>query len=162
MRKAIIYIILCLCTVVSLSAREVSVEPMPGKVVEMQGSFLQPLQERDSVLIADQVFYGVELKQVEEGTVLAFPQFKDTLMTNIRVVRPWTMDTVRVKKQKKGQPGLMDLRGGVTIIPLLLLPECLLPSLRTTLMQTAVLIFPLLFVLIWVAQRRSFLRDNKR
>lgn len=115
MRKAIIYIILCLCTVVSLSAREVSVEPMPGKVVEMQGSFLQPLQERDSVLIADQVFYGVELKQVEEGTVLAFPQFKDTLMTNIRVVRPWTMDTVRVKKQKKGQPGLMDLRGGVTI-----------------------------------------------
>ena len=54
-------------------------------------------------------------KQIEEGTRFGFPQFKDTLMTNIRIVENWRMDTLKVKKQKKGQPGLMDLRGGITI-----------------------------------------------
>ena len=36
-------------------------------------------------------------------------------MTNIRIVKQWQMDTVKVTKQKKGQPGLLDLRGGLTI-----------------------------------------------
>jgi len=81
----------------------------------MGQAFLQPLQERDSVLIADQIFYGFELSQVEEGTVFAFPQVEDTLMTNIRVVSPWQMDTVKVTRQKKGQPRLLDLRGGLTV-----------------------------------------------
>ena len=86
-----------------------------GKLVEAGQSFLQPLQERDSVLIADQLFYGFELPQVEEGTRFAFPDVKDTLMTNIRIVKPWQVDTVKVHKQKKGQPRIMDLRGGITI-----------------------------------------------
>ena len=106
MRKAFIYILLALLPVAA-SAQ--------GKVVQMGPSFLQPLQERDSVLIADQLFYGFELKQVEEGTQFAFPQIKDTLMTNIRVVKPWQMDTVKVSKTKKGQPRMLDLRGGLTI-----------------------------------------------
>lgn len=90
-------------------------QAMQGKVVQMTGSYLQPLQERDSVLIADQVFYGVELPQVEEGTGFGFPQFKDTLMTNIRIVEQWTMDTVKVRKQGKGKPKLLDLKGGIRI-----------------------------------------------
>ena len=106
MRKAFIYILLALLPVAA-SAQ--------GKVVQMGASFLQPLQERDSVLIADQLFYGFELSQVEEGTRFAFPQIKDTLMTNIRVVKPWQMDTVKVSKAKKGQPRMLDLRGGLTI-----------------------------------------------
>ena len=81
----------------------------------MTGSFLQPLQERDSVLIADQVRYGFDLPQVEEGTVFGFPQLKDTLMTNIRIVENWRMDTLKVKKQQKGQPSLLNLRGGITV-----------------------------------------------
>jgi hypothetical protein len=52
---------------------------------------------------------------VEEGTRFAFPDVKDTLMTNIRIVKPWQMDTVKVHKQKKGRPRIMDLRGGITI-----------------------------------------------
>ena len=86
-----------------------------GKMVQMGQSLLQPLQERDSVLIADQLFYGFELKQVEEGTQFAFAQVGDTLMTNIRVVKPWQMDTVKVSKPKKGQPRLLDLKGGLTV-----------------------------------------------
>ena len=45
-----------------------------GRSIRMEGVFLQPLQERDSVLIADQLLYGFELKEVEEGTQFAFPQ----------------------------------------------------------------------------------------
>ena len=85
MRKAFIYLTALVVSVVAFAQ---------GKVVQMGESFLQPLQERDSVLIADQLFYGFELKQVEEGTQFAFPQVKDTLMTNIRIVKTWQMDTV--------------------------------------------------------------------
>ena len=86
-----------------------------GKLVQMGPSFIQPLQERDSVLIADQLFYGFELSQVEEGTQFAFPEIKDTLMTNMRIVKPWQMDTVKASRQKKGQPRFFDLKGGLTI-----------------------------------------------
>ena len=106
MRKAFIYLTALVVSVASFAQ---------GKVVQMGESFLQPLQERDSVLIADQLFYGFELKQVEEGTQFAFPQVKDTLMTNIRIVKPWQMDTVKITRQKKGEPRLMDLKGGLTV-----------------------------------------------
>ena len=46
-------------------------------VVPMQGSFLTPLEEgKDSVLIADQMLYGVEIKDVPEGTRLFFPEIR--------------------------------------------------------------------------------------
>ena len=106
MRKAFIYLTALVVSVASFAQ---------GKVVQMGESFLQPLQERDSVLIADQLFYGFELKQVEEGTQFAFPQIKDTLMTNVRIVKSWQMDTVKITKQKKGQPRLFDLKGGLTV-----------------------------------------------
>lgn len=106
MRKALIYIMMMFLSVTA-SAQ--------GKIVQMGPSFIQQLQQRDSVLIADQLFYGFELTQVEEGTMFAFPQVEDTLMTNMRIVKPWQMDTLKVTKQKKGQPGLLDLKGGITI-----------------------------------------------
>ena len=106
MRKALIYL---MALTVSLSASA------QGKIVQMGEALLLPLQERDSVLIADQLFYGFDLKQVEEGTQFAFPQIKDTLMTNIRVVRQWQLDTVKASKAKKGQPRMLDLRGGLTV-----------------------------------------------
>ena len=36
-------------------------------------------------------------------------------MTNIRIVENWRMDTLKVRKQKKDQPKLLDLRAGITI-----------------------------------------------
>lgn len=108
MRKALTYILL-LVSSLALTAQ------IPGKVVQMQGSFLEQIQERDSVLIADQLRYGFDLMQVEEGTVLGYAQLGDTLMTNVRVVSPWTVDTVKVSKQKKGMPKLYDIRSSVVI-----------------------------------------------
>ena len=115
MRKVLIYILLFFSFSASLLAEETARPQMHGQVVQMTGSFLEQLQERDSVLIADQIRYGFDLQQVEEGTRFGFPQIKDTLMTNIRIVENWSMDTLRVKKQKKDQPKLLDLRAGITI-----------------------------------------------
>ena len=108
MRKALTYILLFFSSL-ALTAQ------IPGKVVQMEGSFLEQIQERDSVLIADQLRYGFDLSQVEEGTVLGYAQLGDTLMTNVRVVSPWTVDTVKVSKQKKGMPNLYDIRSSVVI-----------------------------------------------
>ena len=65
MHRALIYVFLSLVLPVSLAAQEAadSVVVPPGKVIEMEGAFLQPMQERDSVLVADQFIYGFELKQ---------------------------------------------------------------------------------------------------
>ena len=115
MRKVLIYILLFFSFSASLLAEETARPQMHGQVVQMTGSFLEQLQERDSVLIADQIRYGFDLQQVEEGTRFGFPQIKDTLMTNIRIVENWSMDTLKVKKQKKDQPKLLDLRAGITI-----------------------------------------------
>ena len=115
MRKVLIYILLFFSFSVSLLAGETALPQLKGQVVQMTGSFLEQLQERDSVLIADQVRYGFDLQQVEEGTRFGFPQIKDTLMTNIRIVENWRVDTLKVRKQKKGQSGLLDLRAGITI-----------------------------------------------
>ena len=106
MHRALTYILTVLLSVAA-SAQ--------GKMIQMGQTFVQPLQERDSVLIADQIFYGFELEKVEEGTRFAFPQVKDTLMTNIRIVGQWQMDTVKASKARKGQPRLLDLKAGLTI-----------------------------------------------
>lgn len=110
MRNILIFIVLLM-----FSASASGQEAVQGSVIRMNGSFLQQMQDRDSVLIADHVLYGFDLSGVKEGTLFAFPQLKDTLMTNIRVVSPWKMDTVKVVRQKKGQPALLDLKGGVVI-----------------------------------------------
>ena len=103
MRKAFAYIVFLMVSV-SLSAQtdsQLSGQSLPGKMIRMEGAFLEPLQVRDSVLIADQVFYGFELNGVEEGTQFAFPSVKDTLMTGIEIVQPWRMDTLKTIKGKK-------------------------------------------------------------
>ena len=116
MRKLLIHIFLFFSFSVAANAVEDGDAPvLKGQVVQMSGSFIEQLQERDSVLIADQLRYGFDLLHVEEGTRFGFPQIKDTLMTNIRIVENWTMDTVKVRKQKKGQPRLLDLRAGMII-----------------------------------------------
>jgi hypothetical protein len=117
MRKAFAYIISFLVSV-SLHAQTdapLSGQVLPGKVIQMENAIMEPLQERDSVLIADQIFYGFRLDGVEEGTQFAFPVVKDTLMTGIEIVQPWRMDTVKFVKGKKNKPGSLDLRGGLTI-----------------------------------------------
>lgn len=86
-----------------------------GKVIPVKGAFLQQLQERDSVLIADQLLYGFELKQVREGTRLVLPELPEEQDYKMMYLSPWMIDTVKVTRQKKGLPRLLDLRGSVRI-----------------------------------------------
>ena len=86
-----------------------------GEIVYQKGAFLRQLQERDSVLIADQLLYGFDLKGVEAGTTFAFPQVKDTLMEGVEIVGSWQLDTLKVRKGKKGAADQLDLQGGIVI-----------------------------------------------
>jgi hypothetical protein len=121
MRKALIYLILVFSSV-AVSAQQAdslamqdSVAAPAGRLIQMDGVFLQPLQERDSVLIADQVLYGFELKQVEEGTRFAFPEWKGDERGGVQALSPWIVDTVKTKKQKKGMPRLLDIRSSLLL-----------------------------------------------
>ena len=110
MRKAFQYMSVAALMLLSFAAIA-----QKGEIVYQKGAFLKQLQERDSVLIADQVLYGFDLKGVEEGTSFAFPQVKDTLMEGVEIVGSWRLDTLKVKKGKNGAAGQLDLQGGIVI-----------------------------------------------
>lgn len=114
MRNALIYILLLFVTVLSAQDRD-TVADLSGKVIPVKGAFLQQLQERDSVLVADQLLYGFELKQVKEGTGLVLPEIPQEQDYRLMYLSPWILDTVKVTKQKKGLPRLLDLRGSVVV-----------------------------------------------
>lgn len=124
MRNALTYLFLVFCTAAMsaqvpdslASVHEADTVVVPkGKVVPMTGAFLKPLQERDSVLIADQLVYGFELRQVKEGTQIALPQWENDERGGVQVVSPWRLDTVKVSKGRKDAPKLLDIRGGMVI-----------------------------------------------
>lgn len=79
-----------------------------GKVIRMEGSFIEPLQERDSALIADQFRYGFHLKDVVKGTELMLPDLSQGLMDSVEVVSQWALDTVATHGKKKN-PSSFDI-----------------------------------------------------
>ena len=113
-----ILIALALVACVGLSAQTpAAVKGQPaGKVIDMEGSFLRQVQERDSILIADQLDYGFLLKDVEEGTGLALPDFKNTPLDSIlTIVREWKLDTLKVYKHGKDKPKSYDIEASIRI-----------------------------------------------
>ena len=106
MRKALIYILLIVASV-TLSAQ--------GTVIPVKGAFLKQLQERDSVLVADQLLYGFRLDGVAEGTQLMLPELPEKQDMRMMFLTPWVMDTLKVTKSKDGQPALLDVTGSVLI-----------------------------------------------
>ena len=92
-----------------------AVSASKGSVLPVKGAFLQQLQERDSVLVADQLLYGFELKGVREGTLLALPELPEKQDYRLMFLSPWRLDTLRTVKAKDGNPGLLDLKGSVVI-----------------------------------------------
>ncbi len=114
MRKALIYILLLCSLTVYAQDADTTLVPQ-GKVIPVEGAFLTPLQERDSVLVADQLLYGFELENVTEGTQLILPELPKEQDYKLMYLSPWVLDTVKVTKQKKGLPRLLDLKGSVVI-----------------------------------------------
>ena len=93
----------CLAIVLSLA---VLGQPtgLKGMVIKSDDSFLVPLQERDSVLIGDQLKYGFHLKEVPQGTLLFPADYSQGFWKgdSVEIVRSWASDTVKVTGSRKG------------------------------------------------------------
>lgn len=72
-------------------------------------AFLKALQQRDSVLIADQMAYGALLEEVGEGTSLQLPDFSKEVTGGVIAVKPWTLDTLSLKN------GRYDIEASIVI-----------------------------------------------
>lgn len=84
----------------------------------IEGSFLTQLQQRDSVLIADQLRYGFRLDSVQDNTGLALPDFEaegQSFAEGWELVRGWELDTVKVHKARKGEPASYDIEASVVV-----------------------------------------------
>ncbi len=106
MRKSLIIILLAALPIV-----------LKGQTVEVEGSYLRQLQERDSVLIADQLQYGFRLDGVPDTTSLAFPKIDEQFMENMVTVRSWHVDTLRTHKVKSSGRKLYDIDSYIVIAP---------------------------------------------
>ena len=85
-----------------------------GRRVEAGETFLEPLQKRDSVLVADQLRYGVVLKDVKENTSLALPEFKPEKDSPLEIVSSWQLDSTRVSR-KKEVPARYDIKASIVL-----------------------------------------------
>lgn len=82
----------------------------------MDGSFLEQLQARDSILIADQLRYGVRLEKVREHTALSFPDYgTEGFCEGFELVSPWKLDTLKVHKARKDQEQSYDIEASVVV-----------------------------------------------
>lgn len=115
MYRIFTYLILSLFAISAAAQESDTLTFKNGKLIPMNGAFLQQLQERDSVLIADQLCYGFELKGVEDGTQIALPEWQNDENGGVMVVSSWQVDTVKVTKAKKGLPRLLDIKAGMVI-----------------------------------------------
>lgn len=89
---------------------------LPGRRIAQEGAFLRPLQQRDSILIADQLDYGFTLKNVAEGTSFALPDYRNTPMDSLlALIRPWKIDTLKVRKPGKGRAAAYDIEASIRI-----------------------------------------------
>lgn len=108
-------VFLALVSIPAYASDSTSVASRHPGVKEVTGSFLRPVQQRDSVLVADQLFYGFRLDGVKEGTGFAFPDYSKGFRDSVEVLSPWMLDTLDFKKGRKGAPGTFNLEGSVVI-----------------------------------------------
>lgn len=75
---------------------------------------LKPLQQRDSVLVADQFEYAFELNNVEDGTTIQVSPGKEIFPSDTLVlVRDWQQDTLKTDRRK----GLRNIRLSLVFAP---------------------------------------------
>lgn len=106
-------------SIVSLILLAFCLPSMAQGIKNVEGSFLEPLQKRDSILIADQLRYGFTLNDVQEGTAFALQDWSEAFGDTLVVVKNWQFDTLKVQAPKKKSSGLAkyDIRANVVIAP---------------------------------------------
>ena len=88
-----------------------------GRVILKEGSFIRPMTPRDSILVADRLFYGFDLIGVPDSTVLAFPEIATPFMQDVLALPMWQVDTVKVQKIRANNARLLDIRAQIAIQP---------------------------------------------
>ena len=84
-------------------------------VIPSGQSYLKQLQQRDSILIADQLEYGVEMHGIPADAVLAFQDYTRAMTDTLTLVRSWKVDTLKVTRT--ADVPLLDLRASVVLAP---------------------------------------------
>ena len=83
-------------------------------VIHPGNAFLEPLQQRDSILVGDQLRYGFQLTDVPEGTPLALPEFKPEKDAPLEILSQWQLDSTRVSKRKE-TPARYNIKGSLVL-----------------------------------------------
>ena len=85
-----------------------------GRRIPAGEAFLEPVTPRDSVLIADQLLYGMELKNVTEGTPLALPALQPQEDSPLAILGTWQLDSTRISRRKE-VPARYDIRASLRL-----------------------------------------------
>lgn len=105
-------------------------------IVPRGQAFLEQRQQRDSILIADQLEYGFQLDSVEFGTEFGFLDFSAIDGDTLALVRSWSIDTLAQTKTH------FDMRASVIFAPFeegtYHLPEVAVARLRKGVLDTLV------------------------
>ena len=84
-------------------------------VVPAGKAFLRPLQQRDSVLVADQFQYGFRLEDAKDLKALSLPDFSKISNDTLVLARDWQADTVSTRRQLK--QGIINVEMSVVLAP---------------------------------------------
>ena len=97
-------------------------EEVKGRRIEAGPSFLEPLQMRDSILVWDHFHYGVELKDIAEGTPISLPPITEEIREktaregHLAVIGNWQLDSVKVSSAKD-TVARYNIRAYLTVAP---------------------------------------------
>ena len=85
-----------------------------GRRIPAGEAFLEPVTPRDSVLVADQLLYGMEFKNLTEGTPLALPVLQPEENSPLAILGKWQLDSTRVSRRKE-VPARYDIRASLRL-----------------------------------------------
>lgn len=88
-----------------------------GSIIPMGESFLEMETPRDSILVADRLFYGFDLKQWPDSVKLIFPQINPQFMEEVLAIPAWKVDTLKIKNVKNSQQRFLDIRAAIALQP---------------------------------------------
>ncbi|MCQ2183141.1 MAG: hypothetical protein MJY89_07040 [Bacteroidales bacterium] len=88
-------------------------------------AFMNCLQERDSILVADQIEYGFRIDDVKPGVTFALPDFEQVSNDTLTLVRNWQIDTLSSGKAVSGKAlqkllknkKPLGIRGSIVLAP---------------------------------------------
>lgn len=86
-----------------------------GRTIPVEGAYIYPLQQRDSILIGDQIVYGFVLEDVGNEAYLDVPMLDGDPRGGIEVVSDWKIDTINVRDSKDGGFKKYDLKGEMVL-----------------------------------------------